>query len=80
MGQKVNPYGFRLGITTDHVSRWFAESTKPGQRATKQSPITSRRCFWHCKTPNVPWLASASSVLRSLPVCKSRSRLTSRQT
>ena len=32
MGQKVNPYGFRLGITTDHVSRWFAESTKPGQR------------------------------------------------
>ncbi|MGO1497192.1 30S ribosomal protein S3 [Agrococcus casei] len=32
MGQKVNPYGFRLGITTDHVSRWFADSTKPGQR------------------------------------------------
>ena len=23
MGQKVNPYGFRLGITTDHISRWF---------------------------------------------------------
>ena len=32
MGQKVNPYGFRLGITTDHTSRWFADSTKPGQR------------------------------------------------
>ena len=32
MGQKVNPYGFRLGITTDHVSRWFSDSTKPGQR------------------------------------------------
>jgi small subunit ribosomal protein S3 len=32
MGQKVNPYGFRLGITTDHRSRWFADSTKPGQR------------------------------------------------
>jgi small subunit ribosomal protein S3 len=32
MGQKVNPYGFRLGITTDHVSRWFADSTKKGQR------------------------------------------------
>ena len=32
MGQKVNPHGFRLGITTDHVSRWFADSTKPGQR------------------------------------------------
>src|SRR4030088_2028996 len=32
MGQKVNPYGFRLGITTDHVPRWFSDSTKPGQR------------------------------------------------
>jgi len=32
MGQKVNPYGFRLGITTDHRSRWFADSTKLGQR------------------------------------------------
>ena len=32
MRQKVNPYGFRLGITTDHVSRWFSDSTKPGQR------------------------------------------------
>ncbi len=25
MGQKVNPYGFRLGITTDWKSRWFNE-------------------------------------------------------
>ncbi|GAB7192502.1 30S ribosomal protein S3 [Kineococcus sp. NUM-3379] len=32
MGQKVNPHGFRLGITTDHKSRWFADSTRPGQR------------------------------------------------
>ena len=32
MGQKVNPHGFRLGITTDHRSRWFADRTKPGQR------------------------------------------------
>ncbi len=32
MGQKVNPHGFRLGITTEHVSRWFADSTKEGQR------------------------------------------------
>jgi small subunit ribosomal protein S3 len=32
MGQKVNPYGFRLGITTDHTSRWFADSTTKGQR------------------------------------------------
>lgn len=32
MGQKVNPTGFRLGITTDHRSRWFADSTTEGQR------------------------------------------------
>jgi len=25
MGQKVNPYGFRLGIVTDWKSRWFAD-------------------------------------------------------
>ena len=32
MGQKINPHGFRLGITTDFASRWFADSTKAGQR------------------------------------------------
>ena len=32
MGQKVNPRGFRLGITTDHRSRWFSDSTTKGQR------------------------------------------------
>src|SRR5687768_5628861 len=25
MGQKVNPYGFRLGVTTDWKSRWYAD-------------------------------------------------------
>ncbi|WP_024796203.1 30S ribosomal protein S3 [Tomitella biformata] len=25
MGQKINPHGFRLGITTDWRSRWFAD-------------------------------------------------------
>ena len=28
MGQKINPNGFRLGITTEHTSRWFADSSK----------------------------------------------------
>ncbi|MGH9032521.1 MAG: 30S ribosomal protein S3, partial [Acidimicrobiia bacterium] len=32
MGQKINPHGFRLGISTDHKSRWFADSTTSGQR------------------------------------------------
>jgi small subunit ribosomal protein S3 len=25
VGQKIHPYGFRLGIITDHNARWFAE-------------------------------------------------------
>jgi small subunit ribosomal protein S3 len=25
VGQKVNPHGFRLGITTDYKSRWYAD-------------------------------------------------------
>ncbi|MDX1621749.1 MAG: 30S ribosomal protein S3, partial [Nitriliruptorales bacterium] len=25
MGQKVNPYGFRLGVTTDWKSKWIAD-------------------------------------------------------
>jgi len=32
VGQKINPNGFRLGITTDFNSRWFADSSKSGQR------------------------------------------------
>ncbi len=32
MGQKVNPHGFRLGISSDFTSRWFADSSKVGQR------------------------------------------------
>lgn len=31
MGQKVNPIGFRLGITTEHRSKWFTDSNKSGQ-------------------------------------------------
>ncbi|MFZ2502365.1 MAG: 30S ribosomal protein S3, partial [Nocardioides sp.] len=25
MGQKINPNGFRLGVSTDHKSRWYAD-------------------------------------------------------
>ncbi len=32
MGQKINPLGFRLGVTESHRSQWFADSTKPGER------------------------------------------------
>ena len=32
MGQKINPNGFRLGISRDFNTRWFADTTKPGLR------------------------------------------------
>jgi small subunit ribosomal protein S3 len=32
MGQKVNPHGFRLGYTSEYTSKWFADSTKSGER------------------------------------------------
>jgi small subunit ribosomal protein S3 len=28
MGQKINPIGFRLGITQEHRSRWYADSRR----------------------------------------------------
>ncbi len=31
MGQKVNPIGFRIGITKDWKSKWFADKKKYGQ-------------------------------------------------
>ncbi len=42
MGQKINPNGFRLGITTDHKSKWFADSTKPGRATATTCSKTSR--------------------------------------
>ena len=32
MGQKINPFGYRLGITENHRSKWFSDSNKPGER------------------------------------------------
>jgi len=31
MGQKIHPYGFRLGITQEHKSKWFAKPSKKGE-------------------------------------------------
>ena len=32
MGQKINPFGYRLGITENHRSKWFSDSNKVGER------------------------------------------------
>ena len=41
-GQKIHPHGFRLGITSEYVTRWFTDSTKPGQTYATTSPRMSR--------------------------------------
>ena len=47
MGQKESsPHGFRLGITTDHKSRWFAELSHQGESsitATTSEDVAIRR-------------------------------------
>ena len=39
MGQKINPYGFRLGVTTDWKSRWFSPSVSTSSTSPKTGPI-----------------------------------------
>src|SRR5881409_37706 len=39
MGQKVNPYGFRLGVTTDWKSRWFADREQYGDNVIEDWKI-----------------------------------------
>jgi small subunit ribosomal protein S3 len=49
MGQKVNPYGFRLGITTDWKSRWFADREEYRQYLIEDRNI---RDFLMTELPN----------------------------
>ena len=42
MGQKVNPYGFRLGITTEWKSRWFAGREDYANYVIEDSKIRTR--------------------------------------
>ncbi len=39
MGQKVNPYGFRLGVTTDWKSRWFADKREYTEQLIEDTKI-----------------------------------------
>ena len=50
MGQKVHPIGFRLGVSTEHTSKWFAEGKEypefllkdlQGKRFLEEKIITS---------------------------------------
>ncbi len=39
MGQKIHPYGFRLGYTTDWKSRWFASGTEYTENVIQDAKI-----------------------------------------
>lgn len=39
MGQKIHPYGFRLGITKDWKSRWFADKSSYADKALEDIKI-----------------------------------------
>jgi len=39
MGQKVNPVGFRLGITKDHTSHWYAEKSEYTENLLKDIEV-----------------------------------------
>ena len=39
MGQKVHPIGFRLGITTEHTSNWYAEKSKYTENLLKDIEV-----------------------------------------
>lgn len=39
MGHKVNPYGFRLGVTTPWTSNWYAERSAYGEHLNKDIAV-----------------------------------------
>ena len=43
MGQKINPFGYRLGITENHRSKWFSDSNKVGERYRHTSLLRTAR-------------------------------------
>lgn len=49
MGQKINPYGFRLGVTTDWKSRWIADREEYRQYLIEDSDI---RKYLMAQLPN----------------------------
>src|SRR5688500_5339994 len=60
MGQKVNPIGFRIGITEDHKSRWFAPKKAYGEFLVEDFKTCARVDEKHNRRPPV---AAVSDVI-----------------
>ncbi|MBI2383643.1 MAG: 30S ribosomal protein S3 [Gammaproteobacteria bacterium] len=65
MGHKVNPYGFRLGVTTQWTSNWYAERKTYGENLNKDIAV---RNFLRTKLAN----ASVSRVRIERPAKSAR--------
>ena len=39
MGQKINPFGFRLGTTQSHDSIWFAQPTNYSENIQEEGRV-----------------------------------------
>ena len=44
MGQKVHPLGFRLGITRNHYSQWFAKPKEYPELLIEDHFLTAKNC------------------------------------
>jgi small subunit ribosomal protein S3 len=51
MGQKINPFGFRLGVSQEHRANWFAKSNKYSELLKEDQKI--RNCVKNYVTQNV---------------------------
>lgn len=65
MGHKVNPYGFRLGVTTGWTSNWYAERRQYGENLNKDIAV---RSFLRAKLAN----ASVSRIHIERPAKSAR--------
>ena len=74
MGQKVNPHGFRLGITTDFKSRWYADKLYKDYVA---EDVAIRRML---QKGMVRSISTFEMPARSMPRCSSRRMATSSAT
>ena len=78
MGQKVNPYGFRLGITTDWKSKWIADKKEYAAYLHEDDRVRKyiRQRVRHAgvsaaSTSPAPVTTSRSASRRSVPASSS---------
>ncbi|MFM9170471.1 MAG: KH domain-containing protein, partial [Phycisphaerales bacterium] len=59
MGQKTNPFGFRVGVTETHKSRWFAPKALYGELLVEDYKI---RKFIDKRLNQTPPYAAVSDI------------------